>query len=108
MKSTLSADKMGSFTQFQVARSIPLAAQNESGAAGLGASLGAGVAVGQAMAQGMSGAFAPPVQPAPAAAAGAESIEDRLAKLKALLDRGLISQGDYDGAKSELLKKLIG
>jgi len=108
MKSTLSADKMGSFTQFQVASSIPLAAQNESGAAGLGASLGAGVAVGQAMAQGMSGAFAPPVQPAPAAAAGAESIEDRLAKLKALLDRGLISQGDYDGAKSELLKKLIG
>lgn len=106
MKSTLSADKMGSFTQFQVASSIPLAAGNESGAAGLGASLGAGVAVGQAMAQGMSGAFAPPVQPSPAA--GGESIEDRLAKLKALLDRGLISQGDYDGAKAELLKKLIG
>lgn len=106
MKSTLSAEKMGSFTQFQVASSIPLAAQNESGAAGLGASLGAGVAVGQAMAQGLSGAFAPPVQPTPAAAG--ESIEDRLAKLKALLDRGLISQGDYDGAKTELLKKLIG
>ena len=116
MKSTLSADKMGSFTQFQVASSIPLAAQNESGAAGLGASLGAGVAVGQAMAQGMSGAFAPALgggSPAPNAgvsssSTGTESIEDRLAKLKALLDRGLISQGDYDGAKAELLKKLIG
>ena len=100
MKGTLSADKMGSFTQFQVASSIPLAARNEGGAAGLGASLGAGVAVGQAMAQGLSGAFAPP--------AAAESIEDRLAKLKALLDRGLISAADYDGAKAELLKKLIG
>lgn len=108
MKSTLSADKMGSFTQFQVASSIPLAAQNEGGAAGLGASLGAGVAVGQAMAQGLSGAFAPAV-PAPAAAPAAEApIEERLAKLKALLDRGLISAADYDGAKAELLKKLIG
>jgi membrane protease subunit (stomatin/prohibitin family) len=107
MKGSLSAEKMGGFTQFQVASSIPLAARNEGGAAGLGASLGAGLAVGQAMAQGMSGAFAP-AAPAPAPAPGAESIEDRLAKLKGLLDKGLISAADYDGAKAELLKKLIG
>jgi membrane protease subunit (stomatin/prohibitin family) len=99
MKGSLSPGKMSGFTQFQVASSIPLAAQNEGGAAGLGASLGAGLAVGQAMAQGMSGAFAPP---------GGESVEDRLGKLKGLLDKGLISQADYDGAKAELLKKLIG
>lgn len=99
-------DKMGAFTQYQVASSIPLAAQNEGGLAGLGASAGAGLAIGQAMAQGMSGAFA---QPQPATVpAGAESIEDRLAKLKGLLDKGLISQGDYDSTKAELLKKLIG
>jgi membrane protease subunit (stomatin/prohibitin family) len=108
MKGSLSAEKMGGFTQFQVASSIPLAARNEGGAAGLGASLGAGLAVGQAMAQGMSGAFAPAVQPTAAPAAGGESIEDRLAKLKGLLDKGLISAADYDGAKAELLKKLIG
>jgi membrane protease subunit (stomatin/prohibitin family) len=114
MKGGLSADKMGGFTQFQVASSIPLAAQNEGGIAGIGAGVGAGMAVGQAMAQGMSGAFAPP-QPAPAQAANpvanpaaAESIEDRLGKLKGLLDKGLISQADYDGTKAELLKKLIG
>jgi membrane protease subunit (stomatin/prohibitin family) len=105
MKGGLSADKMGGFTKFQVASSIPLAAQNEGGLAGMGAGLGAGVAVGQAMAQGLSGAFAP--QAAPAAPA-AESIEDRLGKLKGLLDKGLISAADYDSAKSELLKKLIG
>ncbi|WP_441359652.1 SHOCT domain-containing protein, partial [Zemynaea arenosa] len=53
--------------------------------------------------------------PAPAAAAPAapaapaeDSIEARLAKLKGLLDKGLISQGDYDSTKAELLKKLIG
>jgi membrane protease subunit (stomatin/prohibitin family) len=115
MKGGLSADKMGGFTQFQVASSIPLAAQNEGGIAGLGAGVGAGMAVGQAMAQGLSGAFAQPQAPAAAAPASAapavpaaESIEDRLGKLKGLLDKGLISQADYDGTKAELLKKLIG
>ena len=106
MKGGLSADKMGGFTKFQVATSIPLAAQNESGLAGIGAGLGAGVVVGQAMAQGMSGAFAQtPGAPAPAAE---ESIENRLQTLKGLLDKGLISAADYDSTKAELLKKLIG
>jgi membrane protease subunit (stomatin/prohibitin family) len=106
MKGGLSADKMGGFTQFQVASSIPLAAQNEGGLAGIGAGVGAGMAVGQAMAQGMSGAFAPP-QPASVPVA-AESIEDRLQKLKGLLDKGLITPADYDSTKAELLKKLLG
>jgi membrane protease subunit (stomatin/prohibitin family) len=106
MKGGLSADKMGGFTQFQVASSIPLAAQNEGGLAGIGAGVGAGMAVGQAMAQGMAGAFAPP-QPA-AVPAAAESIEDRLQKLKGLLDKGLITPADYDSTKAELLKKLLG
>ena len=106
MKGGLSADKMGGFTKFQVASSIPLAAQNEGGLAGMGAGLGAGVAVGQAMAQGLSGAFSPAAA-APAAVAE-EPIESRLAKLKGLLDKGLISAADYDSTKAELLKKLIG
>lgn len=105
MKGSLSSDKMGGFTQFQVASSIPLAAQNEGGLAGIGAGVGAGVAVGQAMAQGMGGAFS---QPATPAAPAADSIEERLGKLKGLLDKGLISAADYDSTKAELLKKLIG
>lgn len=107
MKGGLSADKMGGFTKFQVASSIPLAAQNEGGLAGIGAGLGAGAALGQAMA----GAFAQPAAPAApsAPAAPAEvSIEDRLTKLKSMLDKGLISAADYDSTKAELLKKLIG
>lgn len=112
MKGGLSADKMGGFTQFQVASSIPLAAQNEGGLAGIGAGLGAGAMLGQAMAQGMGNAMAQP-QAAPAAppapAAPAEvSIEDRLTRLKGMLDKGLISAADYDSTKAELLKKLIG
>jgi hypothetical protein len=44
----------------------------------------------------------------PAAAPAGEPIEERLGKLKGLLDKGLISQADYDSTKAELLKKLIG
>ncbi|PWF42070.1 SPFH domain-containing protein [Massilia glaciei] len=115
MKGSLSAAKMGGFTQFQVASAIPLAAQNEGGLAGMGAGLGAGVAIGQTMANSMGNAFGQQQQPQqpqqpqqqPAAPA-AEPIEDRLLKLKGLLDKGLISAADYDSTKAELLKKLIG
>lgn len=105
MKGGMSADKLGGFTKFQVASSIPLAAQNEGGLAGIGAGLGAGAMVGQAMA----GAFAQqPAAPIAAPAAVDDTIEGRLAKLKGLLDKGLISAADYDSTKAELLKKLIG
>jgi membrane protease subunit (stomatin/prohibitin family) len=104
MKGGMSAEKMGGFTKFQVASSIPLAAQNEGGLAGIGAGLGAGAMLGQVMAQSMSGAMQPAAPAAPAEA----SIEDRLMKLKGMLDKGLISAADYDSTKAELLKKLIG
>jgi len=117
MKGGMSDAKMAGFTKYQVAQSIPLAAGNEGGLAGIGAGLGAGLTVGQVMGQAMGQALNPgaaPVQ-APAAAAPAapaapaqESIEDRLGKLKGLLDKGLISPADYDATKAELLKKLIG
>ncbi len=107
MKGGLSADKRAGFTQFQVASSIPLAAQNEGGIAGIGAGLSTGVAMGQMMAGAMSGAMAPAAA-APAAAPAEEPVEARLEKLKGLLDKGLISAADYDTAKAELLKKLIG
>ena len=110
MKGGLSADKMGGFSKFQVASSIPLAAQNEGGLAGIGAGLGAGAVLGQTMAQAMGGAMQQPAAPAaaPAPAPAEVSIEDRLTKLKGMLDKGLISAADYDSTKAELLKKLIG
>ena len=114
MKGGLGADKMSGFTKFQTATAIPLAAQNEGGIAGIGAGLGAGVMLGQAMGQAVGSTLAPassqpgaPVTTA-AAAPAEDGIEARLEKLKGLLDKGLISAADYDSAKSELLKKLIG
>lgn len=113
MKGGLSDQKMAGFTRFQVASAIPLAAQNEGGLAGIGASLGAGLSIGQAMAQGLPGALAPAATaPAPAivpaSAPAEEGIEARLGRLKGLLDQGLISAADYDSAKAEMIKKLIG
>ena len=114
------AGDLNAYTKFQTAESIPIAAGNEGGLAGLGANLGAGAAIGAAMGQalapgmagaagvaGAAGAAAAGAAAAPAAAA-AESPEERLGKLKGLLDRGLITQADFDGAKAEILKKLVG
>lgn len=110
---------LGKYTQYQMANAIPLAAQNEGGLAGLGAGLAAGVGMGQMMTQAMGNAFNPAAvaqaaiggQAAPAAATPATAADDpaaRLEKLKDLLDKGLISQADYDTAKAEVLKKLMG
>lgn len=51
---------MRTYTQFQAAQSIPIAAANEGGIAGLGAGLGAGVGLGGAMADAMRGAMGGP------------------------------------------------
>ena len=59
---------MNRYTQFQTAQSIPLAAQNEGGGAGLGAGLGAGMAIGQQMVNAMR----PQTQPSPPAPAAPE------------------------------------
>jgi len=105
---------MAKYTQFQAANAIPLAAQNEGGGmASLGANMAAGVAIGSVMAQGLNPAVAAGVPAAAgvAAAAAPGNAGDpvaRLAQLKAMLDQGLIAQADFDTAKADILKKLVG
>jgi membrane protease subunit (stomatin/prohibitin family) len=95
---------LNKFAQYQAAQSIPLAAQNPGGIAGVGAGMAAGAAIGQAMAgalnqpaQGQAG------QPAPAAST---DYVERLQQLKTLLDKGLVTEDDYAKAKAEILAKL--
>ena len=88
------------------------------GIAGIGAGLAAGAAIGQAMAGQMAGAAqpAPAAPPAPAAApvaaaptaAPAEGTDyvQRLEQLKALFDKGLVTEDEYSRAKAEILAKL--
>src|SRR5262249_44317684 len=92
---------MGKFTQYQVASSIPLAAQNEGGVAGVGAGLAAGVAMGPTMMGGMKAAQG-------AISAAHDDPVAKLEKLKSMLDKGLIGQADYDTAKAEVLRKMAG
>ncbi|SOD67645.1 Membrane protease subunit, stomatin/prohibitin family, contains C-terminal Zn-ribbon domain [Alysiella filiformis DSM 16848] len=102
---------LGKYTQFQTAQAIPIAAQNEGGMAGIGAGLGVGAGIGQAMAGAMAGMMSPQNQPnqtVQAAAPQSDEPQAKLTKLKTLLDNGLISQDDYDAAKAEVLKQLIG
>jgi len=101
------AGNMATYTQYQTASAIPLAAQNEGGLAGIGASLGAGLTMGQVMTEAMRTAQAGATTSAPAAAA-AEAPEVRLGKLKSLLDGGLITQTDYDAAKAEVIRQITG
>ncbi len=105
---------LGQYTQYQVAQSIPIAAGNEGGLAGIGAGLGAGMTVGQVMSQSMGQSMAEmnACQGAMAAGAamGASMLQstEQLSQLKVLLDQGLITQDDYDETKAAVLKKLIG
>lgn len=98
---------MNRYTQYQTASSIPLAAQNEGGIAGIGAGMAAGMSMGQVMANSMAGNMSGVGQQA-AAPQSIESPSDKLEKLKAMLDKGLITQQDYDSTKAEVLKQLIG
>ena len=101
------AGDLKQYTQYQTAQAIPLAAQNEGGMAGLGAGIASGIAMGQAMTQALAGGALAPATPA-ASAPAADDPEARLAKLQSMLQKGLISQADYDSAKADILKRLVG
>ena len=63
---------MGKYTQFQVAQSLPIAAANEGGMAGIGAGLGAGFTMAATMANALNPMMQqppPPQAPPPAGAA---------------------------------------
>jgi len=103
--------EMGRFTQYQVANAIPEAAKNEGGMAGMGVGLGAGVGFGQVMGQAMASAMQPAAgaAPSPAAAAApvsADEVVATLEKLHGLVEKGILSQAEFDAKKAELLKKL--
>ena len=93
---------MQDFTKFQVASSIPLAARNEGGLAGLGAGVGVGLGVGQEIAHMFSSAG----QSAIASTLSGDEVIATIEKLHALVNKGVLSQQEYDSKKTELLAKL--
>jgi len=104
---------LGRYTQYQVANSIPLAAQNEGGIAGLGAALGAGLGIGQTMsttvAQALQAGANPPGTASalpPDSAGSADAVVATLEKLHTLVTKGILSQAEFDAKKAELLARL--
>jgi membrane protease subunit (stomatin/prohibitin family) len=93
---------MRRLTQYNTAQSIPIAAANEGGAAGIGTSLGAGLAMGQTMASSMADA----IKGGGAAAESAADVTALLEKLHDLLTKGILTQEEFDTKKAELLKKI--
>ncbi len=109
------APVMGAYTQMQVADSMPIAAANEGGIAGLGMGAGLGFGMGGMMANQMAQANQAYGQPmgmgqapmaAPAApAAPAKSLKEELTELKDLFDNQLISQAEFDAQRAAIMKK---
>lgn len=108
------APVMGAYTQMQVADSVPLAAQNPGGLAGMGMGLGVGVGMGNIMGQQMGGAMGQMAQTpypagnapaAPAPAAPVKSLKEELMDLKDLFDSQLINQAEYDAQRAVIMKK---
>lgn len=105
---------MNNYTRFKTAEAIQAAAENEGGGVGgMFAQVGMGLQVGQTMAAALSQTnLGTPTSPVPALAAvatpAADDPEVRLAKLKSMADKGLISVAQFEAAQAEILKKLIG
>lgn len=97
---------MQRYTQFQVANSIPDAAKNEGGLAAMGVGLGAGVGFGQVVGQAMASATQPAGAANPAGSVSADEVVATLEKLHGLVEKGILSQVEFDAKKAELLKKL--
>ena len=96
----------------QVADSIPLAAQNPGGVAGMGMGVGLGFGMGNMMGQQMAGASQQmgqqgfPAGNAPAGPSAPEkSLKDELTELKDLFDSQLINQAEYDNQRGAIMKK---
>ena len=101
--------EMGRLMQYQTAQAIPALAQGGGGdagsLAGAGIGMGAGVAMGQGLAQQLQSALQPP--PAPAAAGvDAEALLATLDKLGQLHAKGVLTDGEFNSKKAELLRKL--
>jgi membrane protease subunit (stomatin/prohibitin family) len=88
------------YANFQVTESIPEAAANSGGVAGLGAGIGAGALIGQQFAQASQQL---------SAGSGSPSKEDpyeKLEKLAGLMEKGILTKEEFEQKKAEILKNI--
>jgi membrane protease subunit (stomatin/prohibitin family) len=85
------------YANFQAADSIAKAASNPGGIAGAGVGLGVGAAMGQMLADSMPGHSAGGLQ---------EDVYAKLEKLHGLMEKGVLTQDEFNSKKAELLKSI--
>lgn len=106
----LASRDMNTFIQYQSARAIRDAAQQKGGLAGLGA----GTVVGSTIAKSMMDSLDKPIkknedninEDGHDIISRADEIADKITKYKELLDKGVLTQEEFDEVKSNLLKKI--
>ena len=107
----LAARDMDTFVQYQSARAIRDAARQPGGVSGIGA----GMAVGRAVASNMDSSLSKTQtrkkktekpETTKETKKDATSIADQLVKYKELLDKGVLTQEEYDEVKAILLKEI--
>jgi membrane protease subunit (stomatin/prohibitin family) len=89
------------YANFQAADSIAAAASNPGGLASAGIGLGAGAIIGQTFAQSLA-----PQASQSSKMEGGDDPYQALDKLHGLLEKGVITQQEFDSKKSELLKRI--
>lgn len=87
---------LNQYSKYKMAESIPLAAQNEGGMAGIGASMSMGMAMADSFKNMNNPQSSQPQQ---------DDMETKLTKAKSMLDKSLISQDEYNKLKADLLSK---
>ena len=95
---------MDRYTRYQVASSIPLAAQNEGGLAGAGAGLGIGIGMGQAISESLKPEM---TKGSATTKESTEEVMGTLERLHGLMTKGILTSEEYEAKKADLLKKLV-
>lgn len=105
----LASRDMDTFVQYQTARAIRDVAKQPGGMAGIGAGIGVGRAVAKTMNESLDkprAKKATATEKAEPTAKPKESVADQLVKYKGLLDKGILTQAEFDELKSRLLKEM--
>lgn len=105
----LASKDMDTFVQYQAARAIRDVAKQPGGMSGIGAGIGVGRVVAQTMTESLE---KPKTKKTTSpkkentSSSPKESVADQLVKYKGLLDKGILTQEEFDEVKSMLLKEI--
>ncbi|MBR3762629.1 MAG: SPFH domain-containing protein [Lachnospiraceae bacterium] len=109
----LASRNMPSFVQYQSARAIRDVAKQDGGVAGIGAGLAVGKVIAENISNSLKDTSSSPnedvaeAEPESKKEFDSEEVIEQLLKYKKLLDKGILTQDEYDELKGRLLKEVL-